>query len=265
MSSHIQFDDELLLSEICNYPALYKKQDPDYKSHIKKAICWDKVSAILKIDVNTAKARFVALREKFRRQLKIEDMKNRNGCAGGRIGNKQWEFMEVFRFMNDGNEPRKTTSNLPLESNFFGTPTGSESEIGRGIASPSTSATSRPLEHYMVFLDDNESPLICSPPNGSSYSSPSRNNKKISKKRKRKRVDESQNNISTVLTSVSDALVNLAIPASTVEKNWNELRIQKFCQYLQTELEVMKPADADIFIDENLEYLLKFKRNLRNK
>ncbi|KAL1512660.1 hypothetical protein ABEB36_002218 [Hypothenemus hampei] len=217
--------------------------------------------------LNTAKARFVALREKFRRQLKIEDMKNRSGCAGGRMGNKQWEFMDVFRFMNDGNEPRITTSNLPLESIFFGTPTSSESdnEIGRGIASPSTSAISRPLEHYMDFLDDNESQLISSPPDATSYSSPSRSNSKVSKKRKRKRVDESQNEISTVLTSVSDALVNLTIPAPTVEKNGNEPRIQKFCQYLQAELEILKSADADIFMDENLEYLLKFKRNLQNK
>ncbi|KAL1493658.1 hypothetical protein ABEB36_009356 [Hypothenemus hampei] len=103
-SGNPEFSDEFLLQRIIDYPALYKKDSPDYKSHLKKENCWQKVATAINVDVAIVKSRFKSLREKYRRELKLEEAATRSGS--GSNNRKPWSLKTFFDFMMDGSQHR---------------------------------------------------------------------------------------------------------------------------------------------------------------
>ncbi|KAK4882290.1 hypothetical protein RN001_005609 [Aquatica leii] len=66
---------------VSDYIHLYDKTDVGYKSLLQRENCWQSVATSLLTDVPTVKARFKALREKYRREVLLEDKLARSGSS----------------------------------------------------------------------------------------------------------------------------------------------------------------------------------------
>ncbi|XP_030758056.1 uncharacterized protein LOC115883787 [Sitophilus oryzae] len=135
MDSTDEINDEFLLQCVANYKPLYDKGDKGYKSVIQKENCWASVARSLNTSgkkrycfiiskfmycvnvlVSAVKARFKALREKYRRELIIEEKLKRSGAPAST--RPIWPLLSFLKFMYKcGTEQqRATTSNFEVDT-----------------------------------------------------------------------------------------------------------------------------------------------------
>ncbi|KAF5278934.1 hypothetical protein FQR65_LT15479 [Abscondita terminalis] len=123
----MEINDEFLLQCVSNYQPLYDKNHIGYKSCLQKENCWQSVARSLSTDVATVKARFKALREKYRRELQIEERLRRSGAPAST--RPAWNLMSFFKFMNSRDDSRDIVYERPSLQSTLAPPGSSVTEL----------------------------------------------------------------------------------------------------------------------------------------
>ncbi|KAJ8938108.1 hypothetical protein NQ314_011599 [Rhamnusium bicolor] len=246
MSEEVIINDEVLLQHICNYEPLYKKSNPGYKSVLQKENCWQSVYKNLKLPVAAVKARFKSLREKYRREIAIENSLSRSG-AGLNI-RPHWPLMSFFKFMNEDTTGRETTSNFlsDIEDNT----NTQEIYVVENIDSPSD------INNYIIGDGDSSA----SQSNISIIEDkPTTVTQTRNKRKKQISNNTEEGEVDSILTTVSKAIS--CINETPKKRN----KVENFSIYLVSELEAFPPIDAELFMDEVVNNLIKYKQELRQR
>ncbi|XP_031345921.1 uncharacterized protein LOC116174930 [Photinus pyralis] len=236
-----EINDELLLQCVANYRPLYDKSYEGYKSVLQKENCWRSVADSLNRDVATVKARFKALREKYRREISTEEKLNRSGAPANT--RPTWPLMSFFKFLykSDG-QSRQTTTNLPSSS-------GESSSINSEV------------ETEIITFIDHDYEGCFSPVSNNTWQSEMENTPqrkgKQSTKRKCDRSDVVE--IDSVLKDVSSSLLSLN------NTDNNGTKYEKFGQYVAAELKDMTTSHADEVMDALTLQLVSFKKRIRDQ
>ncbi|KAL1492297.1 hypothetical protein ABEB36_012770 [Hypothenemus hampei] len=172
------------------------KDSSDYKSHLKKENCWQKVATAINVDVAIVKNCFKSLREKYRRELKLEEAATTTNIPPDTI------HSETLRY-----KPLEVAESSPESQDF--SVWILESQNAANIWSPpplSCSMLTPRSQSPLMLTPRSQSPSMLTPRLSSVYHAKN--------KYKKKRIDESKEaeKLNNVLTSASSAISTLATP-----------------------------------------------------
>lgn len=193
------------------------------------------------------KARFKALREKYRREVALEEKLQRSGAPAS--VRPVWPLLSFFKFMNScgREEERSTSSNIPEERE------NQEEDFDiRNAASGSHGG--EVVEEIFLEFGDNPMNDDTMESMGSSSEQPQKTN---TKKRKLETVTK-EGQIDDVLLNISSAIKNI-----NEGKESND-RYVNFGKYLASELKSMGEPNASILMEDLQLSLINFKKSLRD-
>ncbi|CAG9773187.1 unnamed protein product [Ceutorhynchus assimilis] len=103
-------DDEHLINQVKEFPALYNKKDSRYKSKLAKENAWKTIAAILESDVVSCEQRWTSLRAKYTTiRKKLREMPSGSGSADIPCF---WPYYHMLSFLDPFLLTRRTVSNF---------------------------------------------------------------------------------------------------------------------------------------------------------
>ncbi|KAF5276220.1 hypothetical protein FQR65_LT04025 [Abscondita terminalis] len=190
----------------------------------------EEIDVITNFVVATVKARFKALREKYRRELQIEERLRRSGAPAST--RPAWNLMSFFKFMNSRDDSRETISNYANETS---------------TVENSVDYTSETLNDHNYYSEVEIHEDLHIPTSSAAVV-------ESSQPKKRKNSHNGSDDIDNVLKDITDAIRGV---------NENVTKYDQFSLYLATELKSLSANNADLLMDHLMMELLKFKAKVR--
>ncbi|XP_018575297.1 transcription factor Adf-1-like [Anoplophora glabripennis] len=106
--------DELLIDLIKSYPALYNKENSDYKDAIVKENSWKEIAFAMNLTVLECQTRWTRLRQYYSKERLLNEKETRSGQSGS--VRKKWPLFDSMLFLEKHINKRKTFSNMSRHS-----------------------------------------------------------------------------------------------------------------------------------------------------
>ncbi|XP_031327996.1 uncharacterized protein LOC116181335 isoform X2 [Photinus pyralis] len=222
-----EFNEELFLKCICNYPAIYNPSSKAYSNRMLKETAYENIARTMLTTVDICKRKWKSLKEKYNREKHKLEMMSRSGAPA--FQTNKWQFMSFFEYMYDDVTPRSTQSS-------------SLSDTGRSIE------LEEAADVTLVPSNEMSSSVL---PSTSACSTPPRRTQK-----RKITQDNGKDPVIEILSKVSNSIEKVSNSAVANDK------FTDFARYLCAELREWPYDKANEFMDETLIRLLQTKRKI---